>query len=164
MWKNKKETKCFWSHYWSHELPHRLKHCGILKTLLCGLQWWSSRWKSAQICTNLHKSEVCGVIWDTYTCGSLKDSLKLKSETVFVFLLVKFWNFFFLPCTWPAVHFLTHTQVMFEQVLFHPCAVLLTAANLFKPTSNATPISIYAPTSINISMLQVFAFKCLNLY
>lgn len=72
--------------------------------------------------------------------------------------------FFFLPCTWPAVHFLTHTQVMFEQVLFHPCAVLLTAANLFKPTSNATPISIYAPTSINISMLQVFAFKCMNLY
>lgn len=66
--------------------------------------------------------------------------------------------------TWPAVHFLTHTQVMFEQVLFHPCAVLLTAANLFKPTSNATPISIYAPTSINISMLQVFAFKCMNLY
>lgn len=46
--------------------------------------------------------------------------------------------FFFLPCTWPAVHFLTHTQVMFEQVLFHPCAVLLTAANLFKPTSNAS--------------------------
>lgn len=53
---------------------------------------------------------------------------------------------------------------MFEQVLFHPCAVLLTAANLFKPTSNATPISIYAPTSINISTLQVFAFKCMNLY
>lgn len=114
VWKNKKETrKCFWSHYWSHELPHRLKHCGILKTLLCGLQWWSSRWKSAQI-------------WGLWcnlrdTCGSLKDSLKLKSETVFVFLLVTFWNFFFSLHVACSTFLNTHTSHVWTSVVSSLC-------------------------------------------
>lgn len=59
----------------------------------------------------VHSAQIWG-LWCNLrdTCVSLKDSLKFKSETVFVFLLVKFWNFFFPPCTWPAVHFLTHTH------------------------------------------------------
>lgn len=73
---------------------------------------------------SLHKSAQIGGLWCNlrYTCGSLKDSLKLKSETVFVFLLVKFWNFFFSSLHVACSTFLnTHTSHVWTSVVSSLC-------------------------------------------